>query len=686
MSFSAPEMDLLDRKAAGAFEGYIVRKDLARKFKGQYPVPTYVGEFLLGRYCASTDPEEIEEGLRIVERQMRERTVRAGEEELFKARAREQGMVKLIDSLTVRLDEKTDSYLATLPSLRLKEVRIDEDLVAQHERLLTGGFYAEIDLEYDAAIALEKNGRPFGVAQLRPIQLSKRSALEDMARGRSSFSTLEWRHFLLRSVGFEPEQLSERAQAVLLLRMVPFVERNFNAVELGPRGTGKSHLFQQVSPYAHLVSGGKATVARMFVNNASGQRGLVCQYDVVCFDEVSGVSFDSKDGVNIMKGYMESGEFSRGKESIRADGGIVMLGNFDVDVAHQQRVSHLFGPMPPEMRDDTAFMDRIHAYLPGWDVPKLHGGLFTDHFGLVSDFLSECWNRLRNSSRVSTLHGRVSFGGALSGRDTTAVQRTVSGLLKLLYPDPDAQVLDEDLEWTVRLALEVRRRVKEQQRRVGSAEFRNTHFSYQMGLEGVEKFVTTPEVSSEDSIDSDPLPPGQVWGISPGGLEENSGLFRIDVNEAPGSGVRVLNRPTPAAFNESIRYAEQNLYARARELVGDRDPRDHEFSVQLRAFDSARSGTGLGLPALLALCSALLQKSLKGGLIAVGGLNLGGGIDPIHNAVGVAELAIEKGASTLLIPISARRQLFDLSDDMAMRLSIAYYSDTREALLKALND
>ncbi|MEI7848303.1 MAG: BREX system Lon protease-like protein BrxL, partial [Chloroflexota bacterium] len=399
------ELDTLDRLAAQAFEGYIVRKDLALRFRGQYPVPTYVGEFLLGRYCASTDEKEIAEGLEIVERQMRERTVRPGEEELFKSRAREKGSVKLIDLITARLDANSDSYLASLPSLRLNDVRIDPETVSANERMLTGGFYAELTLEYDAAIASEKNGKPFGISQLRPIQLSKRGALQIMAEGRKAFNTIEWKQLLLRSVGFEPEKLSARAQDVMLLRMVSFVERNYNIVELGPRGTGKSHLFQQVSPYSHLVSGGKATVARMFVNNASGQRGLVCQYDVVCFDEVSGISFDQKDGVNIMEGYMESGEFSRGRESIRAFGSIVMVGNFDVDVEHQQRVGHLFGPMPTEMRNDTAFMDRIHSYIPGWDVPKMDRTLFTEHFGMVSDFISECFTQLRMENRLNVLQG-----------------------------------------------------------------------------------------------------------------------------------------------------------------------------------------------------------------------------------------------------------------------------------------
>ena len=679
------ELDQLDRQAAKAFDGYLVRKDLVRRYSRQYPVPTYVVEFLLGRYCATTDEQEIEEGLAIVERQLADRTVRTGDEELFKARARDRGTIKLIDIVKARLDARTDSLIAELPSLALRDVRIGDSLVKQHERMLTDGFYAEVTLSYDAAIAQEKNGRPFAIDSLRAIQLSKADVLDTFCRGRREFTSDEWRRLLLRSIGLEPGALSERAQLVALIRMASFVERNYNMVELGPRGTGKSHLFQQISPYAHLISGGKATVAKMFVNNANGQRGLVCQYDVVCFDEISGVSFDQKDGVNILKGYMESGEFSRGKESIRADGGIVMVGNLDVDVEHQQRVGHLLSPLSADMRDDTAFMDRIHAYVPGWDFPKLNPNEhFTDHFGLVSDFLSECWSRLRTGSRVPVLQGRVNYGGALSGRDITAVNKTVSGLLKLLYPNPETEIPDDELEMLVRVALEARRRVKEQQKRVFKSEFRNTHFSYTMGEDGIEKFVSTPELRSDESIDTDPLPPGQVWGISPGRPETGASLYRIEVASGKGSGVKILNAPVPPPFRESVRYAEQNLYTRARELVGDRDPRAHEFSVQLRAMDNDRSGASLGLPALLALCSGLLEKSMKGGLIVVGALNLGGSVEPLVNAVSVVEVAVEKGANMVLMPVSARKQLFDLSDDMATRVNVQFYLDAQDALLKAL--
>jgi len=677
------ELDHIDQIAAGVLDGYLVRKDLVRTFSRQFPVPTYVVEFMLGRYCASTDEEEINEGLAIVQRQLKSRTIKAGEEELFKARAREKGDVKLVDLIIARLDTKTDSYVATLPSLQLNNIRISSKMVNDNERMLTGGFYAEITLSYDAAIAQEANGRAFGVEGLREIQLSKRDVLDTLATAREGFTTDQWKTFLLRSIGIERDGLDDRQVNALFLRMVPFVERNYNLVELGPRGTGKSHLFQQVSPYSRLISGGKATVAQMFVNLSSGQRGLVCQYDVICFDEVSGISFDQKDGINIMKGYMESGEFSRGKESIRADGGIVLVGNFEVDVAHQQRVGHLFGPLPPEMRDDTAFMDRLHAYLPGWDIPKISKELLTDHFGLVSDFLSECWNQLRKQSRVASLQGRVYFGGALSGRDTNAVNKTASGLLKLLYPG-ETKASDEDIEWAVRVAMEARRRVKEQQKRIGAAEYRNTHFSYVMGEDGVEQFVVTPELQSEGGIGDDPLEPGQVWTISPGGAGENPGLFRIEITEGPGSQVKILNKPVPPAFKESIGFAQQNMYARATQLVGDKEPRAHEFSVQLRSFDAAKTGAKVGLAALLAMSTSLLKKSIRGGLIVCGEINLGGSIEPIHNPVSIAEIAVEKGATALLMPVSCRRNLVDLSDDMATKVDIQFFSDARDALLKAI--
>lgn len=676
------ELDNLDLIAAKAFEGFIVRKDLLEQFRKTYPVPTYVIEFLLGRYCSTTNEAEIQEGLEIVKRQLQDRTVRVGEEEFFKSKAEKEGKVKLIDIITAKVDDN-GNYIANIPSLRLSKVRIPSEMVYANDRMLTGGFYAEIEIEFDKFIAEENGGNPWVVSNIRPIQLSQRNVLDVMFKGRENYSLDEWKDFILRSVGIEPKTLTEKAKNVMLVRMIPFVERNYNMVELGPRGTGKSHLYQQISPYSHLVSGA-ASEAKMFVNMGSGEKGLVCKYDVVCFDEVSNIAFDSKAGIVTFKTYMESGEFSRGKESIRADGGIVMVGNFDIDVEHQQRVSHLFAPLPKEMRDDTAFMDRIHAFVPGWDFPKLNKSCFTNHFGLVSDFLAECWTRLRDINRVSTVLPRIDYGGALSGRDTTAVNKTLNGLLKLMQPNPEAPISDELLEWAVKIALEYRRRIKEQQKRIGSAEFRNTHFSYRIGENGVETFVTTPEIHSENTISEDPLAPGQMWAINAGGQDDPTGLYKIEVNAGPGSGVKVLNRPVPAPFQESVRYAEQNLYSKAKELVGDRDPRSREFTIQLRAFDASKSGSGMGMAVLMSLCSSLLEKSTKGGLVIVGQLNLGGSLDLVYNAVNLAEVAVEKGATTLLIPLNARKQLNDLSDDMITKINIQYYTDLKDCLIKAL--
>jgi ATP-dependent Lon protease len=678
--------DSLDMIAAKALEGYLVRKDLVRKYSKQFPLPTYVVEFLLGRYCASTDEKEIAEGLEIVEKQLQGRTVRTGDEELFKARAREQGSVKLIDIVRARLDPKKDCYVAELPSLGLRDVLISDKDVRENERMLTDGFYAEIELEYDALAAQAQGGNPFKIASLRAIQMSSPDVLDRLAKARQSFTTAEWIDFLMRSIGLESSNMDDRAKRVTLLRMVPFVERNYNLVELGPRGTGKSHLFQQISPYSHLVSGGKATVAKMFVNNANGQRGLVCLYDVVCFDEVSGISFDSKDGVNIMKGYMASGQFSRGKEQITAEGSMVMVGNFDVDVQQQQKIGHLLSPLPREMRDDTAFQDRIHAFVPGWDFPKLKPSEhLTDHFGMVSDFLSECWTRMRHTSRLSVMQGRVQLGGALSGRDIEAVNKTISGLTKLLFPGMEA-VSDDDLEYMLRIALESRRRVKEQQKRCLKSEFRNTHFSFSLMPDGIEQFVATPELHSDDAIDSDPLPPGQVWAISPGGQDTAAGLFRIEATVGPGSGAKILNQPVPGPFRESVKMGEQNLYINAKSLVGDRDPRLFEYSLQLRAMDNDRNGGGLGLAVLISLVGALLQKNTQGGTIVVGSLNLGGSIDMVPSAVSLVEMAADKQAQRILMPVAARRQLNDLPDELWTKISIEFYKDAADAVFKALDE
>jgi uncharacterized protein (TIGR02688 family) len=466
-------VDRIDQIVTEHLEGLVVRKDLADKFRGRFSVPTYVGEFLIGKYCATSDEDEIQEGLEEVERLLSRRVVRTGEHELFKARAREQGAIQIIDIIRAKLDAKRDEYVAELPSLQLNDALIAAPLVVQNDRMLTGGFYAQVGLSY-----VPGQDRPFVVTEIRPIQAHARVGLDRLSEARGLLSTLEWKDFLLRSVGLEPNVLTAEAQDAYFLRMVPFVVRNYNVVELGPRGTGKSHLFQQVSPYAYLLSGGQTTVAQLFVNNASGQRGLVTQHDVVAFDEIAGIRFKDRDGINVMKGYMASGEFARGKESIRAEGGMAFLGNFQVDVAHQLRWGHLLSPMPEAMRDDTAFMDRLHAYVPGWDIPAVGRGQKTQHYGLVSDLLAQWWHELRSETRYVRVRERLSTNDAWRGRDSEAAEKTVDGLLKLLYPDPEADVAADDLAWAMELATIARRRVKEAQATIGVEEFGETELGY----------------------------------------------------------------------------------------------------------------------------------------------------------------------------------------------------------------
>jgi uncharacterized protein (TIGR02653 family) len=506
-------VDRIDYVVTEALEGLVVRKDLADKFRGRFAVPTYVGEFLIGKYCATSDEDEIQEGLEEVERLLSRRVVRTGEHELFKARVREQGSIQIIDIIRAKLDPQKDEYIASLPSLQLDDARIGSQLVTDNDRMLTGGFYAQVGLAYAAGEA-----RPFQVTEVRPIQAHARAGLDRLTEARQQLSTTEWKSFLLRSVGLEPAALDEAAQDAYFLRMVPFVVRNYNMVELGPRGTGKSHLFQQVSPYAYLLSGGQTTVAQLFVNNASGQRGLVTQHDVIAFDEIAGIRFKDRDGINVMKGYMASGEFARGRESIRAEGGMAFLGNFEVDVQDQLRRGHLLKPMPEAMRDDTAFMDRLHSYIPGWDIPAVGAAQKTHHYGLVSDLLAQWWHELRAENRYVGVRERVGLNDAWRGRDVEAVTKTLDGLLKLLYPDPEAPVDADDLAWAMRLATVARRRVKEAQASIGAEEFGDVGLGFVIDAGALQVPVAPENAGRADDADSGFPRLGPSVPVGPAGL------------------------------------------------------------------------------------------------------------------------------------------------------------------------
>ncbi len=649
-------MDRIDTLAAEAFAGYVVRKDLARSSRASTPCrPTWASSSSAAT-APRTDEQEIAEGLEIVQRQLQDRTVRAGEEELFKSRAREQGSVKLIDLVTARLDAE-DRLLPRRPAQPAAQRRPHRATTSsrEHERMLTGGFYAEVDLEYDAAIAEEKNGRPFGDrgAAADPDVDARRSRGHG-ARPARLHHRRSGRDFLLRSVGFEPEQLTDRAQDVAArcawCRSSSATTTWSSSAPAAPASrtcSSRSRPTPTSSPAARRPS------PRCSSTTPTASAAWSAQYDVVCFDEVSGVSFDQKDGVNIMKGYMESGEFSRGKESIRADGGIVMVGNFDVDVEHQQRIGHLFGPLPKEMRDDTAFMDRIHAYLPGWDVPKLepralHRPL-RPRQRLPRRVLEPA---ARAVPAAASSRDACCFGGALSGRDITAVNKTVNGLLKLLYPDPE---------------MTDRRRGP----RVGGAHWRwrsagasrSSRSASAAPSSATRTSATRSATTASSSSSRRPscraktrsaptrCRPARSGPSAPAGEDENAGLYPHRGQRGPGlaasaSSTSPLRRPSRRACDTPSRTSTPC----AKQLVGDRDPRParvHGAAAGLRRSTKREASSACRCSSR---CSALLAKSLRGGLVVVGGLNLGGGIEPVYNAVIVAELAVEKGAESLLMP------------------------------------
>ena len=469
------QLDDLDRLATEAFPGLVVRKDLLRRMRSAFSVPAFVIEFLLGKYCASTDEDVIGEGLGFVRETLAAKYVKPDEREAVKSSIKQHTTYEIIDKISVRLVETHDKYWGRLSNLNLDYINIDDSLVREHDRLLMGGIWAEIVLRYDDSFIFKGQNRPFFVESLRPIQLSTRN-VESFVEARRRFTTDQWLDLMMRSMGYEPNHpyYTRRRKLHYMLRLVPFVEKNYNLVELGPRGTGKSFVYQQLSPYCHLVSGGQTTTAQMFVSLGTGQRGLVALWDVVAFDEAAGIRFTDKNGLNIMKGYMEDGTFSRGRDIITAEGSVVFVGNIDGDIETIVRTSNLFYPMPKEM--DTAFYDRIHAYVPGWEFQKTSDATYTDHFGLVTDYLAEVFRELRKRSYGDFAEQSFRFGSHLGGRDQKAARKTVSGLIKLLHPYGD--VKKEELEEYLAIAMEMRRRVKEQLRKMGGLEYWDTSFSY----------------------------------------------------------------------------------------------------------------------------------------------------------------------------------------------------------------
>lgn len=674
-----PSVDALDEKVSQVFAGRVVRKDLVRQVKVGANVPVYVLEFLLGQYCATDDPVAIEAGLRLVNTTLAEQFVRPDEANKVQAMVKEKGRHRIIDKVKVRLLETEDKYWAELVNFNHRYVHIPERYVRKYERLLEGGVWAEVELEYYPE---EQRGgviRPFFIRELKPIQLASFDP-QDYRHRRAEFTTEEWMDLLIRSVGLEPQGMDWRLKMHILTRLAPMVERNVNIVELGPRGTGKSFVYREVSPYAILISGGKTTVANLFYNMATHRMGLVGLWDVVSFDEVAGIKFNDTTALQIMKDYMESGSFSRGREELMAEAGIVFLGNINVPMEVLLRTGHLFQPFPEEMQD-MALIDRIHHYIPGWEVPKFQPEIFTSHYGFVVDYLAEAMHNLRRFNYTDVVNRYFSFGNHLNARDVKAVRKMVSAYLKLLHPHEE--FTREELEQYVRFAMEGRRRVKEQLKRMGAFEYFQTSFSYIDNETREEIFVGVPEQTGEGLISSDPLEPGVVYtaAVTDG---EKVALHRVEVTRMPGTGKLFVTGTHDRAMKESIVTAFHYIRAHKRDLGIERDIDSYDFHVQVVDLMSHKEGSEAGVSFFVAMYSLLKNKSVLPGLVVLGEMTIQGNILPVRTLSEPLQVAMENGARRVLLPMASARFLPQVPPDVLEKVDPIFYNDPFTAAVKAL--
>lgn len=675
------ELDALDILANEAFPGLVVRKDLLRRMRSSFGVPAFVIEFLLGKYCASTDEDAINDGLAFVRETLASKYVKPDERESVKSAIKQHTTYEVIDKVSVKLVETHDKYWATLSNLNLDFINIDDRVLRDHDRLLMGGVWAEITLRYDDTFIFKGQNRPFFIEEIRPIQLSNRN-VDAYKAARKKFTRDQWLDLLMRSMGYEPEHpyYTKRRKLHYMLRLIPFVERNFNSVELGPRGTGKSFVYQQMSPYCHLVSGGQTTTAQMFVNLASGQRGLVCLWDVVAFDEAAGINFSDKSGINIMKGYMEDGAFSRGRDIINAEGSIVFVGNIDGEISTIVRTSHLFYPMPKEM--DTAFYDRIHAYIPGWEFQKTHDDAYTNHFGIVTDYLAEVFRELRKSSYTDFAEKHFKFGSHLGGRDQKAVRKIVSGLIKLLHPD--GEVTHEELREYVEYALEMRRRVKEQLRKMGGLEYWNTSFSYIDRDSGQETFVTVPEMGGGTLIGEGQLAAGSVYTIGTDANDSRLALFLIQAQINSGSGRIIPLGNLSKGMKEGIKTAEAFLRANLKNLGITKDIDSYDFSLQAINLNQAKEGSETAVAFFISLVSSILEKPVLERTVVLGEMSVQGMLLKVGSLPERMQLAVEAGAKRILIPSENKRDVADVPDAILTAIQWHFYDSPTKAAMMAM--
>lgn len=681
MSDQPFELDDLDKLAAEVFPGLVVRKDLLRRMRSAFGVPAFVIEFLLGKYCASTDEEAIREGLEFVRETLSSKYVKPDEREAVKSAIKQHSTYEIIDKISVRLVETHDKYWARLSSLDLDYINIEESEVRTHDRLLMGGIWAEITLRYDDSFVFKGQNRPFFVESIRPIQLSTRN-IDRFIEARRRFSRDQWLDLLMRSMGYEPNHpyYTQRRKLHYMQRLLPFVEKNFNSVELGPRGTGKSFVYQQLSPYCHLVSGGQTTTAQMFVNLSSGQRGLVALWDVVAFDEAAGIRFTDKNGINIMKGYMEDGAFSRGRDIITAEGSIVFVGNIDGDIETVVRTSNLFYPMPKEM--DTAFYDRIHAYIPGWEFQKTSDAAYTDHFGLVTDYLAEVFREFRKRSYGDLAETFFKFGQHLGGRDQKAVRKTVSGLIKLLHPD--GEVTRSEMEEYLAYAMEMRRRVKEQLKKMGGLEYWDTSFSYVDRENGQETFVRLPEMGAGTIIAEGGLPPGSIYTIGTDASDSRLALFLLQAQMNRGSGRIIPLGNLSTKMKEAIKTADAFLKANLKNLGIDHDLKAYDFTVQAINLNQAKEGAETAVAFFISMVSAILEKPVLDRTVVLGEMSVQGLLLKVSALPERMQLAVEAGAKRILIPSENKRDLAEVPDAILTAIQWQFYDSPTKAAIMAM--
>lgn len=673
--------EIIKDKLRQNFAGKIVRKDLTKKIKEGANVPVYVLEFLLGQYCSSDDPELIEKGVESVKHILADNFVRPDEAQKILSQLRQRGNYTVIDRITVKLDIKKDAYFAEFSNLGLRDVPIEEDYPAKFDRLLCGGIWCIIQLNYEFDDEDYRSVNPIQIAKLTPIQMPHID-IEELKAGRKAFSQEEWLDVMLRSTGMEPDALTEREKWLLLARMLPLVENNFNMCELGPRSTGKSHLYKEISPNSILVSGGQTTVANLFYNMGSKTVGLVGMWDCVAFDEVAGIKFRDKDGVQIMKDYMASGSFARGKEEKAASASMVFVGNINQSVDVLLKTSSLFDPFPPEMGQDTAFLDRMHCYIPGWEVPKFRPEHFTDDYGFITDYLAEFLRELRKEQFSDALDRFFRLGKNLNQRDTIAVRRIVSGMVKLLYPDGD--FTKEQLEEILRFALEMRRRVKEQLKKLGGMEFYDVNFSY-IDIESFEeKYVTVPEQGGGKLIPDGICNPGQVYTIAQG-RSGMIGAFRLESQMLPGNGKfqrtglgsdREAKEATDTAFNF--------LKANCRRISGNISITTNDFIINYQDLQGLGLTSNLALPSLVAMCSIALGKPVVSSCAVLGEISIAGTMQKVDNLADTLQVCLDSGAKKVLLPLTSAADLGTVPAELIGAFSLIFYNSAEDAVFKAL--